>query len=131
MRIDRDGDDVSMVLSKQDMIDLKAMFDSHLLIPKYDSSLFGGSGGIPLPPMSKTLWPGVKSWYASALSGQKALQQQYPQPGQWQVVSSNPQSSVQPLPQAKVEYTHEILGKLIRAFDLILENKNTGGKEIE
>lgn len=71
MRIDRDGDEVSMVLSKQDMIDLKAMFDSHLLIPKYS--------GIVLEPKD----------------------------------------------------THEILGKLIRAFDLILENKNTGGKEIE
>lgn len=86
MRIDKDNDDIAMVLSRQDMVDLKNFLDNHLMIPKVSSDF------------SIT----------------------YPSGGTWQVADKD---RIDPTD------TWEIFGKLIRALDIIVDNKEVTKNE--
>jgi len=103
MRIDKENDEVAMVLSRQDMVELKEFLDLHLMIPKVTSNYSNISTASHSPIMT-TSNHGFS----------------YPQPNQWQVVKETPTDPTK---------TWDIFGKLIRALDLIVDNKEVSKNE--
>jgi hypothetical protein len=95
MRIDNENDDVAMVLSRDDMVQLRAFLDNHLMIPKY-----GASSTMPMSVTSKG-----NIGYSTS---------------NFRVVED---------PVEDPADTWEIFGKLLRALDLILDDKENKKNE--